>query len=78
MRADFEMFVRVFVDECRPPDSKPFDPSWQGNRTYYPGPGALCRLNDSLGRLVQDSVIVGFEADAYLLFGHNSPIEGSS
>jgi hypothetical protein len=64
------MLVRVFIYECRAPNCKPFELGWQGYRPNDMSATAFGCLNDSFGRLIKNTMIVSFEADADFLFGH--------
>jgi hypothetical protein len=70
MGTDFKVLVRVFVNESRAAYCKPFFLSWQGYRANYVGAGSLCRFDNPLGGLVQNTVVVCFKADADFLFRH--------
>jgi len=64
------MLVRVFIYESRASNCKPFDLGWQGYRTNYLGATSFGSLNNSLGRLIKNAVIVSFETDADFLLRH--------
>src|SRR5688500_5655583 len=64
------MLMRVFVYERRAPNCKPFELGCQGYWPNYMSATAFSRLHNSLGRLIQDTMIVGFEPDADLLLRH--------
>src|ERR1051325_11346165 len=64
------MLVRVFVYECRASNCKPFELCWQGYRSNNVSATALGCFNNALCRLIQDTMIVGFEPDADCLLCH--------
>jgi hypothetical protein len=74
MSANFKMLVRVFINKSRAPYCKPFYPGWQGYWANNSSAGSLRRLDNALGRLIQNAVIVGFKANAYFLLGHHFPV----
>ena len=70
MRADFKVLVAVFVDESRAAYCKPFFLGWQGYGANNMGTGTLGGFDNPLGRLVKNTMIVGFKADADFLLRH--------
>ena len=72
MCADFKMLVRIFIDECRAPNCKPFFLSWQGYRTNYSGTRSFCCLHDTFRGLIQNAVIISLQTNTDLLFSHMS------
>src|SRR5690554_2141946 len=64
------MLVRVFVNKSRAPNCKPFCLSWQGYGPNDMGTTAFRSFHDTFRRLVQDTMIVGFEPDTDLLLRH--------
>src|SRR5512139_2297018 len=64
------MLMRVLVDKSRAPYCKPFCLGWQGHWTNYMGATAFSRFDDPLGRLIQNTMVVGFKPDANFLLGH--------
>jgi hypothetical protein len=64
MSADFKVLVRVFINKSRATYCKPFYASWQGYWANYSGASSFCGFDDALGRLVQDTVVKCFQADA--------------
>src|SRR6185503_6341272 len=62
--------MRVFVYECRAPNCKPFELCWQGYRPNNMSAAAFGCLNNTLCRLIQDTMIVGFEPNANFLLCH--------
>src|SRR5262245_18137783 len=64
------MLMRVLVDKSRAPYCKPFQLGWQGHGAYYMSATAFRRFDDSLGILIQNTMVVGFKPDANFLFGH--------
>jgi hypothetical protein len=71
MGANFKVLVRIFINESRAAYCKPFYPSWQGYWTDNSGTSPFGGFHDTLCGLVQNPMIICFEADADLLFGHN-------
>lgn len=70
MGADFEMLVRILVNERRTPNGEPFHFGGQRNGSNYSGAAALSRLDNPFGRLVENSMIVSLQPNAYLLLSH--------
>jgi len=70
MRANFVVFMRVFINERRAPYCKPFSACWQGYWTNNMGATSLGRLNDTFGGLIKYSVIIRFQADTDFLLRH--------
>src|SRR2546425_9561226 len=70
VRADLELLPAVLVDERRPDDGEFLDPSWQRHRTDDVRAGPLGGLDDLGRRLIEQSVVVGLEADPDSLLCH--------
>jgi hypothetical protein len=70
MSANLVMLMRVFIYECRAPNCKPFELCWQGYGPNNMSATAFSRFNNTLSRLIQDTMIVGFEPDADFLLCH--------
>jgi hypothetical protein len=68
--ADLEVLMRVFIYECRTAYCKPFSACWQGYRTHNMRAATFSRFNNSLGRLIQHTMIIRLEADTDFLFRH--------
>jgi hypothetical protein len=68
--ADFEVLVGIFINESRAPYCKPFYLCWQGYGTNYSCTSSFRSFNNPFCRLVQNAMIVGFQADADFLFSH--------
>src|SRR5919108_775967 len=68
--ANLIVLVRVFIYECRAPNCKPFELCWQGYWPNYMSAAAFSCLHNTFGRLIQDTMIVGFKPDADLLLRH--------
>src|SRR5574338_409160 len=68
--ADLAVLVRILVNERRTTNCKPFQLGWQGHGTDHMGAGALGRLDDPLGGLVENAVVISLKTDADLLFSH--------
>src|SRR5205809_3039984 len=64
------MLMRVFIYECRASNCKPFELCWQGYGPNYMSATAFSCFNNSLGRLIQDTMIVGFKSNADFLLSH--------
>jgi hypothetical protein len=74
MRSNLKMFVRVFVNERGAANRKAFNFGRQRHWANNSGSGALSRVDNAFGRLIQNAMIVSFQADAYLLLCHSLPI----
>src|SRR6266516_3139555 len=70
VRALLEGFLGFFVRVRRAAHREPFDARWQRNRAGDPRPGALDGLDDFMGRLVNDPVVVSLQSDADALSSH--------
>src|SRR5258708_29372980 len=70
MRPDFELFAAFLVDMGRAIDGKALDAGGERNRAPHLGAGALGRVDDLARRIVENSVIEGFEPDADILTLH--------
>src|ERR1043165_6767504 len=70
MSANLIVLMRVFIYECRATNCKPFELGWQGYRPNDMSAAAFSRFNNTLSRLIQDTMIVGFEPDADFLLCH--------
>ena len=70
MRAHLELFARLLVDMRRTEHRELFDAGRQRDRPTHLRPGALCRADDFLCRLVQHPVIEGLKPDANMLTIH--------
>ena len=67
---NFEMLMRIFVNERRASYCKPFFLSWQGYWTNYLGSTSLCSVYDPFYGLVEHTMIVRFKSNANLLLAH--------
>src|SRR3954469_15648319 len=72
MRPDFELFAAFLVDMGRAVHGEALDASGERNRTPHLRAGALGRIDDFSCRIVENSVIEGFEPDADILTLHGS------
>src|SRR6266404_5912863 len=68
--ANLELLARLLVDVRRAVHGVLVDPRRERDRTGHPRARALGRRHDLRGRLVEDPVIVGFQADANLFVEH--------
>src|SRR5688572_13864813 len=68
--ADLELLAGVLVDERGTQDGELLDPGRERHRTDDVRAGALRRLHDLGRRLVEQSVVVGLEADPDPLLCH--------
>lgn len=64
MNADFKMFARLFVDVRRAQYAVDALSGRQGHRADDGGAGAFCCLDNLIGRLIEQSVIVRLQANA--------------
>src|SRR3990170_289790 len=71
--ADLELLAGVLVDERGTQDGELLDPGRERHGTDDVRAGALGRLDDLGRRLIEQSVIVGLEADADPLLRHVVP-----
>ncbi len=71
MSSNFKVLVRILVYKSRAAYCKPFFLGWQGYRTYYLGAGALGGLDNTLGGLVENTMVVSLKAYTDLLFRHD-------
>ena len=70
-----KLFPAFLVDVGAPQDTVFIDYRGQGNRTGDPGSGPLCRIDDFTDGNIQQSMIVCFQTDSYLLTRHEkSPV----
>jgi hypothetical protein len=67
MSTDFEMFVRVLIDEGASPNREPLDPCRQWHRTNNLSSGPLSRSDNPFCRLIKYSVIICFQSNSNLL-----------
>src|ERR1700712_2442621 len=70
MRPDFELFAALLVDMRRAVHGETLDAGRQRDRTSDLGAGALGRVDDFPRRIVENSMIEGFEPDADILTLH--------
>src|SRR6185369_7974439 len=70
VRADFELLARLLVDVRRTVDGETLDERGQGDRSPDGRAGALGRVYDFAGGMIQHAVIEGFEPDADVLTIH--------
>src|SRR6185436_4820087 len=70
VRALLEGFLGLFVRVGRPPDRESFDAGRQRNRAGNPRPGTFDGLDDFMGRLVNDPVVVSLQSNADALSSH--------
>jgi hypothetical protein len=68
--ADLELLSTVLVDERGTQDGELLDPGRERHGTDDVSAGALCRFDDLRRRLIEQSVVVGLEADADPLLCH--------
>src|SRR5437764_3448817 len=68
--ADLELLARFLVDMRRAQHGKLLDPGRQRDRAAHARPGPLRGVDDLAGRLVEHAMIVGAQADAYVLSVH--------
>ena len=71
VRAYLEMLMRIFINKRRAAYCKPFYLGWQGHRPNNMGAGTFGSLDDPLGGLVENTMILSLKADTDLLFGHH-------
>src|SRR2546425_7544002 len=71
VRPDLKLFARFLIDVRRAQDGPLVLDRRQRNRPGDARAGALRRVNDLCLRLVEDSVIVGFEPDSDFFVQHN-------
>ena len=70
MSADFVLIARIFVDMRRNEHCEPFLFSRQRYGALNLGASAFCRLNDLLGRLIDQAMVEGFKPDSDYLLIH--------
>src|SRR5581483_514117 len=70
VRTHLEVLARLLVDVRGPVDAEPVDLRGERHRTAHERAGALRRVDDALGRLIEHAVIVRFESDTNLLLSH--------
>src|SRR5476649_895842 len=70
MRPDFELFAALLVDMRRAVHGETLDAGRQRDRATHLGAGALGRVDDFPRRIVENSMIEGFEPDADILTLH--------
>src|SRR5579872_260158 len=70
VRADFKLLARLLVDMRRAQHGEFLDPRRQRDRPAHPCAGAAGRVDDLARRLVEHAMIVGPQADAYVLAVH--------
>src|SRR5258708_36258948 len=71
MRPDFELFAALLVDMRRAVHGETLDAGRQRDRSTDLGAGALGRVDDFPRRIVENSMIEGFEPDADVLALHD-------
>ena len=67
----FEMLAALLVDVRRAQHANPIDLGRQRNGAADERAGALGRIDDALGGLIEDRVIVGFQPDTNFLLRHD-------
>ena len=72
VRTDLELFARFLVDVRRAVHREALDTRRQRNRARDAAAGAADRLNDFTHRLIEQSMIVGFQSDADLVVHRTS------
>jgi hypothetical protein len=65
--ANFKLFARFFINVRRPKNAIFLNPRRQGNRAPHLRTGAFRRIDDLARRTIQNTVIEGFQTNAYVL-----------
>src|SRR5512133_1553720 len=71
VRAHLELLAALLVDVRRAVDRPAVLDRRQGARARHAGSGALCRVDDLAGGLVEDPIVVRFQPDPDLLVEHH-------
>src|SRR5277367_6192090 len=70
VRADFELIARILIAMRGGQYRKTLHFDGERHRTFDGRAGAFCGIDDLAGRLIDQSMIVGLQADTYVLISH--------